>query len=397
MQWHAWPRHKFNGNDLDKRIAVAWCLALGATTMVDAQTTDAWPVRGKAGSLELGVDGVVWWLRDTPAPVPLVTNLIAGAPATQTYLGGQDLSVGASGGARILMSYALSDRTSIEGNVFFLPYSSTTRSVSSSGKPGSVNLIVPYLDANTNRENGTEISFAPIYSGAAQEEYSVGMAGGEINGAWALSAATPWTVDALGGFRYLRLRETYTFTTSSPNVAPFPAGLWQTTDRFETTNEFYGLQAGLRARYDEGAFFGTGTAKIALGAMNQAVDISGSLVTDEFTNFGATQSFAGGYFALPSNIGNRSRTTFAAVPEIAFTVGYRLTPAASIVLGYSFLYASNVVRPGNQIDRTINTTQSVAYTESPNPVAAGVARPSSGFNDSAFWAQGISLGFAYRF
>ena len=381
---------------MDERIAIAWCLALAATA-VDAQTTGEWPVRGKPGSIELGVEGMVWWLRDTPAPVPLVTNLIAGAPATQTYLGGQDLSVGASGGARLLGSYALSDRTSLEGNVFFVRYRSTTRSVSSSGQAGSVNLIVPYLDASTNRENGTEISFAPIYSGSAQEEYSVGMAGAEVNGAWALSATRPWTVDALGGFRYLRLRETYTFTTSSPNLAPYPAGEWDTTDRFETTNSFYGLQGGLRARYDQGAFFGTGTAKVALGAMNQAVDISGSLVTDEFTNYGAAQSFAGGYFALPSNIGNRSRTAFAAVPEVAFSIGYRISPAASIVLGYSFLYASNVARPGNQIDRTINTTQSVAYTENPNPIASGPARPSFEYNDSAFWAQSLSLGLAYRF
>jgi len=343
------------------------------------------------------VEGIVWWLRDTPAPVPLVTNLIAGAPTTQTYLGGQDLSVGASGGARIFASYAISDRASLEGSVFFLPSRSTTRSVSSSGKPGSVNLIVPYLDANTGLENGTEISFTPIYSGAAQEEYSAGMAGAQINGAWALSATTPWTLDALGGFRYLRLRETYTFTTSSPNIAPFPAGVWQTTDRFDATNNFYGLQAGLRARYDQGAFFATGTANVALGAMNQAVDISGSLVTDEFTNFGATQSFAGGYFALPSNIGDHSRTTFAVVPEISLRVGYRITPAASIVLGYTFLYASNVVRPANQIDRTVNTTQSVAYSENANTTVSGPARPSFQYNDSAFWAQGLSLGLAYRF
>jgi len=381
---------------LDKRIVTALCVALGATS-VAAQTTDAWPVRGKAGSLELGVEAAAWWLRDTPAPVPLVTDLIVGAPTTQTYLGGQDLSVGASGGLRILASYALSDRSGIEGNVFFIPYRSTPNSVSSSGKVGSVNLIVPYLDVNTNRENGTEISYAPIYGATAQEEYSVGMLGAEVNGAWALSASAPWTVDALGGVRYLRLRETYTFTTTSPYVAPYPPGVWDTTDRFETTNSFYGLQAGLRARFDQGAFFGTGTAKVALGAMVQAVDISGSLVTDEFTTNGTTQSFPGGYFALPSNIGNYSRSTFAVVPEVAFNIGYRITPAASIFLGYSFVYASNVVRPGNQIDRTLNTTQSTAYTEDSTPTPQGPARPSFSYNDSAFWAQSLSIGFAYRF
>ena len=377
-------------------VAALSCLTLGAT-VVEAQTTGAWPTRGQAGSVEVGVEALVWWLRDTPAPVPLVTNLIAGTPATQTYLGGQDLSVGASGGMRIFASYALSDRSGLEGNVFFIPYRSTSRSVSSSGQNGSVNLIVPYFDAITNRENGTEISYAPIYGATAQEEYSVGMLGAEINGAWALSPSAPWTVDALGGIRYLRLRETYTFTTSSPYVPPYTAGVWNTNDRFETTNNFYGLQAGMRARYDQGAFFGTGVVKVALGAMVQAVDISGSLVTDEFTTSGTAQTFPGGYFALPSNIGNYSRSTFAVVPEVAVNVGYRITPAASIFLGYSFLYASNVVRPGNQINRTINTTQSAAYTEDPNSKLQGPAQPSNNFNDTSFWAQSISLGFAYRF
>jgi hypothetical protein len=385
------------GYALKMRIATAVLSVAFGATMANAQTTDPWPVRGNAGSVEVGVEAITSWLRDTPVPVPLVTNLIVGSPATQTYLGGQDLSVGASGGLRIFASYALSDRSALEGNVFFIPYRSTSRSVSSSGLIGSVNLIVPYLDAETNRENGTEISYAPLYAGTAQEEYSVGMLGAEFNGAWALAPSSGWTFDALGGFRYLRLRETYTFTTSSPYVAPYPAGVWDTTDRFETTNNFYGLQAGLRARYDQGAFFGTGVAKVALGAMVEEVNISGSLVTDEFTNHAGSQAFAGGYFALPSNIGNYSRTTFAVVPEVALRLGYRVTPAASIFVGYSFLYASNVVRPGNQIDRTINTSQSTAYTEDPRPVAHGTARPSFSFNDSAFWAQSVSLGFAYRF
>jgi hypothetical protein len=337
-------------------------------------------------------------LRDAPAPVPLVTDGVVGLPGLQTYLGGQDVNVGASGGVRFTAAYALSTSIALEGNVFVIPYRTTTSGVSSSGKPGSVNLIVPYYDPTTNREDGTEISYAPIYAGTAQASYKVGMLGAELNGAWALSSAAPWTVDVLGGFRYLRLRETYTFTTSSPYIPPYePAGVWDTTDRFETTNDFYGLQAGVRGRYDSGTFFGTGVAKLALGAMRQAVDVSGSLVTGEFTTTGAPQTFAGGYFALPSNIGNYSRTAFAVVPEVAFTVGYRINPALSVYIGYSLLYATNVVRPGNQIDRTVNTTQSVAYTENPNAVLQGVARPSFAYDASDFWAQGVSLGLTYRF
>lgn len=93
-------------------------------------------------------------------------------------------------------------------------------------------------------------------------------------------------MDLLGGFRYLRLQETYTLTTSSPFIPPFPADIWNTTDEFETTNNCYGAQVGLRARFDWGRFFTSGTVKFAMGAMVQSADISGSLVTNDFTNFG---------------------------------------------------------------------------------------------------------------
>ena len=46
-----------------------------------------------------------------------------------------------------------------------------------------------------------------------------------------------------------------------------------------------------------------------------------------------TQIFPGGYFALPTNIGDHSRNAFSVVPEIAFNLGYRVTPQATVTLG----------------------------------------------------------------
>ncbi len=382
-----------------KKTILATMIATMSAAAVHAQT--AQPAQtaapGPPGAFQLGVEGLVWWFQDTPVPVPLVTDLIVGLPDTATFLGGEDLSTGASAGGRITGGYSLTEGMSLEGSFFFIPDNSTTRSVSSSGEIGSVDLIVPYLDANTGQENGTEISFAPIYGATAIETYTVGMLGAEVNGALAILASPGFTVDALAGIRYLNLREKYAFATSSPYVPPFPAGIWATLDRFDTTNNFYGLQPGVRARYDGGAFFGTATLKVGLGAMVQSVHIQGSLVTDEFTSDGSTQTFAGGYFALPSNIGDYSRTAFAFVPEIDLRAGWRIAPDFSILLGYSFLYASDVARPGNQIDRTINTTQSTAYTENPNPIVVGPAAPVLEIHDSSFWAQGASFGIAYRF
>jgi hypothetical protein len=140
-----------------------------------------------------------------------------------------------------------------------------------------------------------------------------------------------------------------------------------------------------------------GALKFGMGAMAQTVDVQGRLVTNDFTDFGPTQTFTGGYFALPSNIGSHTRTVFAVVPEIGINVGYQITPWASVFVGYSFLYTNNVVRPGNQLNRNVNPNQSVAYTGDPLSVSDAPAVPAFKFNSSDFWAQGVNVGLGFRF
>ena len=58
-------------------------------------------------------------------------------------------------------------------------------------------------------------------------------------------------------------------------------------------------------------------------------------------------------FAQPTNIGHYSRNVFAVVPEVGLSVGFEVTAWLRLSLGYNFLYWSDVVRPGEQIDRVI--------------------------------------------
>jgi hypothetical protein len=350
-----------------------------------------------AGPFTIGAEALLWWFKDSPAPVPLITDGLVGAPGTKVLLGGKDLDTGANPGFRVTAGYAVTDRWGIEGGVFYIPTRSTSKPVSSSGKFGSTDLILPYIDASSGEETGTEISFAPIYRGSARETLTNNLLGAELNGAWALTPAGAPRVELLAGFRYLRLHENYRLDTSSPFIPPNPQDIWDTTDEFDTRNNFYGVQLGARARFDWGPVYASGTVKVGLGAMRQSVDISGSLVTNDYTNFGPTQTFAGAYFAQPSNIGTYTRTAFAVVPELGANLGYQITPRVSIFAGYTFLYVNSVVRPGNQIDRTLNATQTTAFTENPSPTPEGPARPTFKFKTSDFWAQGLNVGLAFRF
>lgn len=88
---------------------------------------------------------------------------------------------------------------------------------------------------------------------------------------------------------------------------------------------------------------------------------------------------------------------FAVVPEVGLNIGVRITSWAAVVAGYTFLYTNSVIRPGNQINRTINQSQSTTYTEDPAARLRGPAQPSFKFNSSDFWAQGINEGLVFRF
>src|SRR5262249_15474021 len=146
---------------------------------------------------------------------------------------------------------------------------------------------------------------------------------------------------------------------------------------------------GLRAKCTRGPWDLELVGKVALGVTHEVVDISGAtLVTPAG---GVTSAVSGGLLAQPTNIGRFSRGNFAVIPEAGINVGYQLTPRVRLLAGYTFLFWSNVVRPGDQVDRVVNATQLTGG------LLTGPARPGVLFRTSDFWAQGLNLGIELRF
>lgn len=349
------------------------------------------------GRWTVSAEMLLGWFKGSPTPTPIISDYYLDAPGAAVLLGGGTLNTNPNAGFRMTGSYRIDSRWGAELTGFYMPSRSTTRSVSSTGEPGSVDLLLPYIDATTRREDVSFISDAPDYSGKAQTTLDNDLGGFELNATWALPARSGWRTSLLGGFRFLQLRETYSIGTSSPYRAPNPEDVWNTTDNFDARNRFYGFQVGVRTAFDQGPWIFGASAKVALGSMQQRMSINGVLETNDFNDYGAVQSFPGGYYALPSNSGDHSRNAFAVVPELALSVGYRLTPELTAFVGYSFLYASNVVRPGEQVDRTINTTQNVAWVGDTVLHPSGPAQPSFAFNTTDFWAQTLSIGVVLKF
>jgi hypothetical protein len=374
-------------------------LIVGFTLLASVGAASAQTGAGDGSRFSTSAEYLVWWAKDSPAPPPLLSTGTLGAPDFSAVLGGRDYDLGPQQGGRFTASYRLTPDWTIEGIGFFLPQTSVTKTVSSSGEPGSVRLVVPQFRVEEGREGRLTIASAGEFHGAARESLRSGMDGAELNVARKIATGAGWRVDALAGLRYLRLREELSFAASS--VAFEVPDVFMPTDVFGVDNKFFGAQLGVKADYAWGAWFAQGTAKVALGVMRESIDVSGSLVTNDFNDFGTPQVFAGGLFALATNIGHHRRDRFAVVPEVGLKVGYRLTSWASVFVGYTFLYANKVVRPGDQVDHAINTTQGLTYQppQSPPPPLAlqGEARPAVRFRESDFWVQGLSAGLSFSF
>jgi hypothetical protein len=100
----------------------------------------------------------------------------------------------------------------------------------------------------------------------------------------------------------------------------------------------------------------------------------------------------GGLLAQRTNIGTYTRNEFGIVPELGATLGYQVTQHLRLTAGYSFIYWSNVVRPGDQIDTTVNPN----LMPPENPVETAFLNPRFAFQQTDYWVQGLSLGGEYR-
>jgi hypothetical protein len=108
----------------------------------------------------------------------------------------------------------------------------------------------------------------------------------------------------------------------------------------------------------------------------------------------APATFTGGLLAAGPNIGSFNSNRFSVVPEATLNVGYSVTPGLKLYAGYNVLFWSNVVRPGDAIDRVVDVT----FVPNPPPgiAASGTNRPQPQFQQSNLWVNGIQIGAEFR-
>src|SRR5262245_24890353 len=142
-----------------RRLALAALLASTATGAALAQGAPA--PAGSEGRWTVSAEVLFAWFKSSPTPVPIITDNYADAPNVNVLLGGGSVDTNPNAGFKITGGYRFDSRLGVELTGFYIPTRTTSRSVSSTGLPGSIDLLLPYFDVTTNLENITEISFWP--------------------------------------------------------------------------------------------------------------------------------------------------------------------------------------------------------------------------------------------
>jgi hypothetical protein len=382
-----------------------------------------------------------WTLKKSPVPIPLITSAsfsdpISGAigqPGTKVLLGNKAKNMGWQNGFQLTAGAIINEKQSIsvEGCYFLVPKVTKKNFLSTTGEPGSPDFAVPIFDVTgfwgLNGVPGETVYLlpGPLFSDPGFEarfklKVSSQFQGAEFNSLIYFGSREGFNVEGLGGFRWLQLQENFTFAARSmsvPNVS-FPPGFYNFKDRFNTNNNFFGGQLGLRFQYENSYWHLESTTKIGLGVLNQRVDIHGVGETLGgnlfFATNGPAQKLVGGVFSQPTNIGKHTRNAFATNFETGFRAGYKINNQLEIYLGYNFLLLNHVARPGDQINRKINPTltgladvsrATVGIGTKPIPFGvpgaaeapAGPKEPDFHFKTKLFWAQGLVGGLVLRF
>jgi Putative beta barrel porin-7 (BBP7) len=345
----------------------------------------------------IGAEALLWWTKNQPLSIPVITTGPAsqganagnlGAPGTTSL--NAPLHFDATGGVRLFAGvwFDVGHVIGVEGSVFYLSRQSAGFGAFDRSGNGSFVINEPLAGAPFS----TQVSAPGFDTGGATVAAASRLAGGDINLLYNLYRTGGWTINLLGGYRYLELDESlrisanstmFVTTTYSDNMgnvlvtAP-PGSTITVIDRFGTRNQFNGGQLGAEFQFLRDRWSIGGAVKLAMGATHEVITIDG--ITNVFPVNSTPVPLTGGNFATIQT-GRYARDRFALAPEAELNVGYQITPWMRAAIGYNFLYLSSVARPGHQIDNTYD----------------GVSRPIVPMSSSSYWTQGLNFSLQFRF
>jgi hypothetical protein len=331
--------------------------------------------------LLVSVDYILWWLREGRLPPTLTTSSqesrgLLGQPDTRLLYGGDRLQTRHGdrfNGVRPALGYWFDDARSIgvEASAFFLERDSTHFKTTSDGSTllarvfenpdGSPASAIIAGQAPTGLRNGGFVGYSRVE-----------LFGEEANLVAALVTGNGFRLEALGGARFLQMRDR-TDLTATGRTLPQTTTLFGLEDHYRVEDAYYGGQFGLRGKLTRGRWFVNLRGEVGLGGNVAQVRAFGSTLYQTPAERLVTPT---GLTVQASNSGTFDRTELNMVSEVGLNVGCRVTECLRLYVGYTYLLWDSPMRSGDQIDLVVN----------------GSSRPAIPFREDLFWAQGLNAG-----
>ena len=339
----------------------------------------------------------------TTSPANTAQNLAGVLPnATTLYGGDNNILDDRMSGTRVRFGWWFANNPNLGVEGEYLGFGEQSESFDRQSN-GTTILARPFYNAVTGLDDSELVSFPGTVSGRVRTTATSKLDGAAVRFRRLLCCSSgcgfsPLTcgpvpsqsrIDATLGWRYYQLKESLGIQEDLTSLRTSAPGSFIINDNFRTRNQFNGAEIGVNWAGRRGYWSLDMLMRLGLGNTRQEVVING---TTQATQNGVTTTSNGGLLAQRTNSGTFTRNQFGVVPELGATLGYQFTQRMRLTAGYSFIYWSNVVRPGDQIDTTVNPN----LLPPENPTQTAFLNPRFAFRESDYWVQGLSLGGEYR-
>lgn len=349
-------------------------------------------------------DHLFAWVRGMPLP-PLVTTSppgtpaalagVLGQPGTAILFGDERVNEDVRNGLRLGagVQFGPADELGIETGFLVLESQATGFSATSDG---STILARPFLDATTGLPRSILVAFPgalPVSGTGAIDVVarSDNLFGAHVDLTERFYDHGGLRLTSLVGYRFLRYDEGVDIRQDTFPTAPgfVPGTQIHVEDAFISHNEFHGADVGLRTELIGPRWSLELLTKVAVGNVRRENSVRGFRTT---TVPGLPpNTVPGGLLALSSNLGTRTSDDWIAVPELGVNLGWRLSEAVRLRVGYTILYWEETARAGSQIDLNVNPNLI------PPVVAGGPQQPAPLDRRSDLWVQMLNLGVEFRY
>ncbi len=347
------------------------------------------------GGFWVDVDFLLWWRDKRVFPALVTTQPNDGVVPGATVLFGGAVDESARPGGRLEFGLWLDpcQRTAVGARYLAVADASISPEYTSNDLAF---LARPFTDVSTDPDTATAFS---VFNSAAQPA-TTGRLGlrsdseiqaGDVFFYWKVRQYACASFGLLAGYQYAEIDEDLFIEslTRSGGVTAAAQSI-AVTDLFDAQNEFHGGMFGLRGDYRCGRVGVELLGRFGFGNMRQSILIAGSTTTTDAS--GQVSTRASGLLAQAlTNGGLHEQDKFSYMNEAGVKLAFYPVERLKLSLGYSLMYWSSVLRPGQEIDTFVDGRLLTAVPP------ANATRPAFEFNPTDYLVHGLSFGAELQF